>query len=505
MKKGDFMNNLWQTVRSDKVALPKVRAATGVCRRFVVIAVISVFLSTAVPAPARANCYDDFWESFFFCFDLGKLASWIAQAAIWLADEASAAAMYLEKQLEAQMKVVTPIVSQTLESNIKVSGKQGVLDAKRRALEADESGNAAADSLYPTEGQACVLTHAGQEAAVAASVTDQAVTDLSDISAGRGSGPNADTSSPAYVATEVNDRCKLGFIDTNVNGTYGVLPSNLGCTDLTALDPSYARYIDADTRMSSVIEPLQYPLPNIAHVNANTPDGHLSFVGPGGVTVTPTETAPGLGSELDYAAAYKYCENLQPVLPSPTKNSGTPTTADVLSIREDRKAVSLRTAAAEECFRALAYRTSCPAGAKTSLQDGSGSGANCHDAQVQLCARLTAKHTDGGMELKMEGSDPVYAAALKNCDTDGLSRAMYDAIMAHRCDDNNYAFKVLPTIMGKAANIERIRATDCPAMAADYDKLMELEKKRLNKSVGILMQLRKYVGAGGGGDGRIAK
>ena len=425
------------------------------------------FLVVAMPVPARAQ------DSVFNPLEwVTNLVSWYEEYSHIVTEMMD----YAAKVVGTAVRDAMPVVTEALKSNMEVASSQGEADGERRAVDKKLTGDAKADTLLPTQTQACQITHAAQDAAVAASITAQAVSKLSDISSGRGTGTKADNNSPGVVNAEMNDRCKLGLLDTSGNGVFGQLPVTMGCT--TPTDP---RYIDADTRLSSVIGALQYPIPIPTHVNANTPDGHLSFVGSAGAA-SSTEVAAGLGSELDYAAAYKYCEHLQPKLPTPTHNAGAPTTGDVASVRSDRNEVALRTAAAEECFHALAYRTSCPTAAAGSLKSSSGSG-DCHEAQVQVCAWLKSTHAQGGLELTMQGSNPVYVAALANCSTEGISQAMYDAIMAHRCEDRNYALKVLPTIAGGGAALEKARAFDCPALVNEYEAKMDREQQRLSGAV----------------------
>ena len=468
-----------------------MRAMNRKIRRALAVVVLLVPLAGA-PNVARAQDITDFLSMAVHAL------RWVAEAALY----AAKAEAWISEKFGGYVQAAMPEALASLHANIKSGLVQGKIDAKTNAVKAKAAGDAGADSLVSIETRVCAVTHADQEASVAAAVTDQAVTGLSGISAGRGGGTNADTNSPAYTAVEVNDLCKLGFLDATGTGRYGELPKNMKCTDLTTVDPSYVRYIDADMRLSSVIGKLQYPLPNINHVNVNTPDGHMNFVSATGTAVTATETAPGLGSELDFAAAYKFCEHLQPTMATPTHNSGTPTPNDVASIRQDRNDVALRTAASEECVRALAYRTSCPASSTTSLQ--STGGANCHEAQVQLCARLTSSHKQGGLELSMKGDDPLFSAALTNCATEGMSQAMYDAIMAHRCHDRNYAFKVLPTIVGTGAALERAISFDCPKLEAAYDKNMEDERDRFNLFIHNLILLRSTPAVSNASAGRVA-
>ena len=440
-------------------------------RHSLLTVVLSGFLVLSLPVPARADIVTSLADV------AGLVANWASDHASMLLDIAQS--VWAETATAIEMAV--PIMTKAVNSNIETSLNQGEADGELRAKQTAAAGDESGDSLVPTETRLCSLTHAAQEASVARAISKQQVGKLASMSAGRGVGPVADTSSPAYTASEVNDLCKLGFLDTSANGRYGLLPKNMGCTTLTGAD---TRYVDADMRLSSVIGKLQYPLPNMTNVTIKK-DGHVSFIG-----VNTAETAAGLGSEMDYAAAYKFCEHLQPELPTPTHSSTKPTTNDIASMSQFSKASSLRTSAAEECFRSLAYRTSCPAGSATSLQATTGVGASCHEAQVQLCARLTSSHKQGGLELTMTGDNPVFAAALANCASEGISPAMYDAITANRCHDRNYSLRVLPVIMGDGPALERARAFECPEYESDYRSKMNDEKMRLLVAIKNLLVMR---------------
>ncbi len=454
-------------------------------RHSMLAAFLSVFLVCALPVPAHANV-------------VTSISDVAALVAHWASDHASyliKAAKWLYSKTETAIQIAVPIVTKYLTSALEIGTSQAEADSEERVKLMQAAGKTASESLTPTQSRICSLTHAAQEAAVANEITNQATDKLAQISAGRGAGINVDTSSPAYAAAEVNELCKLGFIDTSVTGRYGALPSNMGCTDIVlnppapnTASPANARFIDADVKLSSLIGKLQYPIPVKNHVTVNPRTGRVSFVG-----VTMTETAPGLGSEMDYAAAYKFCEHLQPELASPTHNEGTPGPGDIASMDSYAKGSALRSAASEECFRALAYRTSCRAAAATSLEAVvGGQTASCHEAQTQLCARLTDTHQNGGLELTMQGDDPLYAAALTACkdNGEGISQAMYEAILARQCHDRNYVLRVLPAIVTTGEELEHIRAFECPAQEAAHKDKMNDEKMRLLVSIKNLLIMR---------------
>ncbi len=437
--------------------------------RPVLLMLFVAWLGIATPAPAHANLMFDIPTT------VATVFGWAMKIVNMIADEVED----LYEQAVDAIRAAIPITLEQITTNVEVTLAQAKADGGANAVKAKNAGDTAAKATISTASPSCAITHGAQEASVADVVTRAQVAALTGMSASRGTGPKGDTSSPAYAAVEAYDLCKIGFLDTSGAGRYGNLPRKMGCT--TPLNP---RFIDADMRLSSVIGTLQYPMPQPSHVDANTPDGHINFAG-----VTATETAPGLGSEMDYAAAYKFCEHLQPVLPTPTHSSGTPTQGDIASMNAFARASALRTGAAAECFQALAYRTSCRQAAEGSMTAADGSGASCHEAQNQLCARLTSLHADGGLELTMDGANPVFAAALTACkdNGEGISQAMYDAIISHRCQDAHYAFQVLPAIMGKGPALERVRAFDCPSIESSYDFKMGMEREKLETAIESLI------------------
>ena len=105
----------------------------------------------------------------------------------------------------------------------------------------------------------------------------------------------------------------------------------------------------------------------------------------------------------------------------------------------------------------------------------------------------------------MHGDDPQYEAVLAHCDTEGISEAMYDAIMAHRCHDTAYVRDLAGSFGGDTAKSEHAVLFECPAQEADYNKYMDAENKRLQKSIRMLMEMNSMPVSSGSATARIAK
>ena len=456
------------------------------------VVVLGVPLIMAVPAPAQAQT-------------ISNVLSMVVAAVRWAAEAAQYALQaeeWLNSHIMPAVRSASQIAVKRLTAEIESNLAQGKVAGKTQAGMAVGAGEAIRPQITPSETKKCAVTAGNREAGAAAALANGAVGLMAAASMQSGAGTKADANSPAHVAAEVNDLCKLGFLDISGNGRYGKLPANMGCTDPATVDP---KFIDADMKLSSVIGKLQYPLPVAAHVKP-TADGHISFIG-------ATKDDPyGLGSEMDFVAAWKFCEHLLPALPTPTHNSGTPGIADVLSVKGDRDEMSLRTAAASECFRAMAYRISCPLVSKGSLKDVNGVLGDCYDAQQAVCKRLKTAHDKGGQGLTMKGDDPQYELALTYCDSpadpakaQGISQAMYDAIMAHRCHDTNHVRDLANVHGGNAAAAEHAVLFDCPKQEMTYKYMMVSERERLETAMENLLLLRSMPVASGASTSRIAK
>ena len=349
----------------------------------------------------------------------------------------------------------------------------------------------------------CATEKMGGEVAQAATAA-QAVTDnMVYMASTAGAGANADTSSPAYIQSEITDLCQLGFLGTF---RYGALIAKLGC-------PTNDKYLDADIKLSSLLDHLQYPLPSKDGVHV-TQDGHLVFSdinsannngtlspnsGSGAVSSTETPSGSGLGSELDFVAAYKFCEHLKSPLSTPSHNSGTISVADMVSIKADRDSLAMRTAPDTECMHALAYRTACPSGTSGGISGTAGGSAlTCHDLQYAVCQRLTASFADGGLNLSMLSSNPLYSQALANCQALGLSQAMADAIVAHKCQDDNFIANLPVVLGGKSADVEKVISFECPKLEAAYDEKM-LNERILFETALQNMMIGRSLGSGSSG------
>ncbi|MDX2027625.1 MAG: hypothetical protein SFW62_03200 [Alphaproteobacteria bacterium] len=238
-------------------------------------------------------------------------------------------------------------------------------------------------------------------------------------------------------------------------------------------------YTDADILLSSVLGKLQYPIPRNA---TPTADNRLSFAN----ATAGTSTAPG---EVDFVAAHRFCEHLAPVFPTPPHGTNRKITLDdVLSISIERNNAAFVSAAVDECFAALTYRTSCPTSSTAALRNSSG---NCHDDQVTACNRLKNSPAGNpkGMGISSIG-DPEADHALANCTENGLSPAMYDKILAYRCDSDGYVTGALSNIQSDAIQWERTLQFDCPALKQAFDEKLYLEKQRLLTAIQNLVLIR---------------
>ena len=414
----------------------------------------------------------------------------------------------IEQVLEESLGGVSSATSKSLaltgaaQNQTVTTAIQGLNANATQNVTAAALAGATGDGTPPRTAVAAITARLGGEVAQAGTAA-QVVTDaLVYMGTIAGAGASADTSSPAYIAYEINDLCQLGFLG---NFRYGALVSKMGCV-------TNDHYLDADMKLSSLLDHLQFPLPNQDNIHI-AKDGHLVFstlssvnsspLSPnsGSGTVSATETPPGsgLGSEMDFVAAYKFCEHLRTPLPTPSHNSGTVTVSDLVSIKNDRDRSAIRAAPETECMRALAYRTACPNITAGQLTGTAGASTlTCHDLQYAVCQRLTASFADGGLNLSMLSSNPLYSQALAHCDQLGLSQAMAEAIIAHKCQDDSFMINLPVILGGKAADVEQVISFECPKLESDYEKKMSTERKLMQKALNSMMRARSL---GGGEQG----
>jgi hypothetical protein len=241
-------------------------------------------------------------------------------------------------------------------------------------------------------------------------------------------------------------------------------------------------YADADVLLSSVLDHMQYPLPQNVATSAGN---HLVFTSPKIDTAHPTS------DQVRYIAAYRYCEHLIPVFPSPTFNTKNPTLADMQSFYSDRNESALKSAAMEECFKAMSERTSCPSASASSFTLA-GQSQNCFTMQKTMCHFLKDKPPAG---LGIDGiGDQEADWALQNCDTDGLSPFMYDKISAHRCDNAAY-MQNLATVLDSAAEVEKASQFECNALRDAFDAKLDRERERMLIATQTVVQLRSMGGS----------
>ncbi len=254
---------------------------------------------------------------------------------------------------------------------------------------------------------------------------------------------------------------------------------------VTFTAPTHAddTYADADLLLSSVLNHMQYPIP--AARIAETSDHYLNFK-----DAVPTPATPWK-DEVRYVAAYSFCQRLVPKFPAPPHTSTTQeTTADIVALTDNMNNVAARSAALEECLAAVSYRTACPANNPNIAAVGAT--PSCHDMQARMCNYLKKPPGAGGLgidRITPDGSDEADKALI-DCDQWGLSPAMYDKILAHRCDSEKYV-KNLPAILnGKSSLIELTVQFECQHAKDAFEAKMDREREGILIAIQTLFQMR---------------
>jgi len=413
--------------------------------------------------------------------------------------------------MAVQSSINSALSAQTTQQATMTQGKADAATLEAPTKEALAT-SAALNGGINRVSSGCLTTKMRQAAAGIRYGSRSAARAIAGVMSQANTGPNSDSTSPAVQGEAVSDRCKIGFIDPSGNGEFGKLGQTLGCKPPP--DPSY---VDADTRLSSVLDPLEYPVPDASHWQ-QLPDGDTSFVGKNGTVVSDTVTnnLTGIGSELDFAAAWKYCEHLRPLLPTPPHDSGnrvTPVALVRMSHYTDTLARS--TGALEMCFKAIAYRTRCPSGGGQSGLDllNNGNGQSCADAQKAICTRLTSKPPIGyGLTFQSQDANSnsvpngnEYSNILIGCQQgQGISMAAYDAIMAHKCGDDTFV-QNMKTRLGSDAAVEHAVNFECKKEENFHDELLQEESQNLQKAIRNLELLRNTISAATPASARIAQ
>lgn len=459
-----------------------MRKLAGTLKRGAAVFSLVLILQFSAPIPGHANIVSDPLAE---ASAASTAASLLAQLANFILEQAQ----WLQQNYADAVHTATNTISQLLNTKAHMVTAQGIVDGQTQAQLAKGAGDLAAKAMLAETSEACALMRERQASTAAENAAQAATENLAKYASMAGVGVGGDAGSPSFDMVEVYDLCRLGFIDNDSRtGRYADLGTNMSCNFVAP------RFINADMSVSSVLDRLQFPLPKKEHV-FKTSDGHFVFSNPANPNDTTniasaTETAPGLGSEMDYVAAYKFCEHLR--TPSSAPNgSGTVTARAIQGVAADRRVTAQQLAAADQCMRSLSRRMACPAGSSSALQDTGGS--SCHDAQVKVCKRLKGTRAYGG--LNMTGSaNPLYAAALANCETEGLSQAMAAAIKAHKCEEENYVLNIPVKNGGNADAMEQSADYECSRMVADYDRDQQTERLLFEISMQNLAASR-----GGGG------
>lgn len=208
-----------------------------------------------------------------------------------------------------------------------------------------------------------------------------------DHQSSTGYGPQADCNGPSCVQEAFDDLCQLGFFH---KADFGDLVKD--CADTPGQN--------VDKNPDSLFSYTHLKLP--ARVTTK-PDGFRKF-------------APAADDEKPYAAAYKYCENLQSSPTTPVYGTGrTRNTSDVLQIMADRHTSTLSLSAKEKCITLLGERTMCPSGS-TSSAYAVGMGETCFDNQKTLCHAYKDPPPNGRGWVDLQGE-----TVLADCDSKGFS------------------------------------------------------------------------------------
>lgn len=241
-------------------------------------------------------------------------------------------------------------------------------------------------------------------------------------------------------------------------------------------------YENADLLLSSVIGHMQYPIP--ANVTENQQTHLLDFS-----KAVATPDSPWK-DEVRFVAAYSFCQRLAPLTPTAPHGTAALTTSDIQALADHNNVVAARSAAMEMCMAAVTYRMACPANNSNATMVGGG--MDCHTAQVAMCNYLKKPAGKGGMGITSLSIDGKSEAdnALADCDTVGLSSAMYDKILAHRCDSTAYVQNLTNIFGGVQSMIEHTVQFECQSAKDAFDAKMDREREGILIAIQTLLQLR---------------
>jgi hypothetical protein len=385
---------------------------------------------------------------------------------------------------------------------------QGVVDGGRLDINVNFASHSAAEMALSPNTTACSVNASSIYHVQSENAKDAAVATFEAQNVQGNKGVNANNG-PALISEKVKDLCALGFINSS---EYGSLPQTMSC------QPD-KNYVDADELLTSLLGQLQYPIPGGAAVAG---DNTLLFaVAPSGATSlgtgvsTTPQPAGGAGKvgAKNWIAAYEFCMHLPRHMPTPAFGSGSRsvTSSDYQSIYTDRDETARAEGPQAECMESLLYRTACPS-TSASLFTYVGLPSTCHDMQVAMCNTIQNDPSAGGGPQQITGGPAVPQAiisntnadgtlppgygiqddpALTNCQTDGLSLAMADHILANRCASRTYMQKVLPSILSNASKVEEVGQFDCQYLRDNFHAQLERERQRILTSLETLALMRE--------------
>ena len=230
-------------------------------------------------------------------------------------------------------------------------------------------------------------------------------------------------------------------------------------------------YQGANLMMSSVKSHLQYPIPAGMKRDA---EGYISFQN---IQANPGATYQ---DEASFVAAWNVCQIM--VSNDQTPIFGATVTADAIAkiLNSDRHEM-LSMTGLTECQKNLLYRTGCPAASKSAV---AGAGEDCYTRQLTACHFLKNPVAQDGLAITHVG-DPEADNALKDCETWGLSPAMYDKIMASKDMDTGHV--VAQAASMSPAEVEKVQAAANEKRAA-FDQSLTARDTALFAAMSVTIQ-----------------
>jgi len=380
-----------------------------------------------------------------------ELTHWAAEALQWIANNLI---------LSSGFTGVTNAIETAFHGTEKLT--QATVDAGKLTAETAIVAARQADAVLPKNTEACATMALHEVSTRTAGAATAFGGSMARQDLARDTGPNANGQAPAAASEMLKDLCTLGFLSTNANDPLGKMAQGMGCT-------SNPNYVNAFQDPSRLIDKLQYPVPANGHVKVS-PSNHVLFAG-------------STGTELDFVAAYKFCEYIVPG--APNYHNTLVTLAGITAANDNNRYNIMRSLVVKTCRKAIANRTACPQNSADSIKDVGGS-ETCFDLQKQRCDYLT-KPLPEGLGLTMS-HDPEMGAALANCQSQGISDFMSDKIYAHRCDDQNYLLTA-GSNSGKAEGLKQLRR-ECDEDIRDFESKLALEEDRVSRMVPIVGSLK---------------